>query len=206
MPSPLPFAYDQYRLLTQAGGLSIGWRASRRTRIAVYNYRIPNRSGIQTWPSSRRGARLSPTAAEGLEELDPHRLIYHLPKPGPDGPTQLILLPLELIERIAARVPPPRMHRHRHYGVWAPNAPLRAAVTALVPQPVAVQPSAPAHTAGDEPLDTPHRSPARHLWAMLLARIYEAFPLTCPTCGTAMRIVAFITETSTVQRILNHVL
>jgi len=25
-----------------------------------------------------------------------------------------------------------------------------------------------------------------------LARIYEAFPLTCPQCGTEMRIVAFI--------------
>jgi len=27
---------------------------------------------------------------------------------------------------------------------------------------------------------------------MLLARIYEAFPLTCPPCGTQMRMVAFI--------------
>jgi hypothetical protein len=40
---------------------------------------------------------------------------------------------------------------------------------------------------------------------MLLARIYEAFPLTCPQCDAEMRIVAFITETSTVQRILDHI-
>jgi hypothetical protein len=38
-----------------------------------------------------------------------------------------------------------------------------------------------------------------------LARIYEAFPLSCPTCGTQMRILAFITEASTVQRILNPI-
>ena len=33
--------------------------------------------------------------------------------------------PLELIARIAALVPPPRRHRHRYFGVLAPNSPLR---------------------------------------------------------------------------------
>jgi hypothetical protein len=143
-----------------------------------------------------------PFAAERIEELDRHRLIYHLPKPGPDGRTQLLLSPLELIERIAALVPPPRQHRHRYYGVLAPNAPLRAALTALAPETVIAQPM---ESSGEEPTETPLRAPARYLWAMLLARIYEAFPLNCPTCGTEMRIVAFITEASTVQRILNHI-
>ena len=44
---------------------------------------------------------------------------------------ELHLTPLELIDRIAALVPPPRTHRHRCFGVLAPNSPLRAAVTAL---------------------------------------------------------------------------
>lgn len=44
---------------------------------------------------------------------------------------ELHLTPLELIDRIAALVPPPRIHRHRYFGVLAPNSPLRAAVTAL---------------------------------------------------------------------------
>ncbi len=39
------------------------------------------------------------------------------------------------VDRIAALVPPPRTHRHRYFGVLAPNSPLRAAVTALA-QPV----------------------------------------------------------------------
>jgi hypothetical protein len=55
-------------------------------------------------------------------------------KPGPDGRTQLILSPLELIGCIAALVPPPRQHRHRYYGVLTPNSPLRPAVTALAPE------------------------------------------------------------------------
>ena len=45
---------------------------------------------------------------------------------------ELVLTPLELIKRIAQLVPPPRTHRHRYYGVLAPNSPLRAAVTAIV--------------------------------------------------------------------------
>jgi hypothetical protein len=65
-----------------------------------------------------------PFAADRLEELDAQRLIDHLPKLGPDGRTPLILSPLELIRRIAARVPPPRQHQHRYYGVLAPNPPL----------------------------------------------------------------------------------
>jgi len=38
------------------------------------------------------------------------------------------------------------------------------------------------------------RSPARYLWAMLLARIYKSAPLACPHCGADMRIIAFVTK------------
>ena len=41
--------------------------------------------------------------------------------------------------------------------------------------------------------------------AMLLARIYEALPLVCPRCGSSMRIIAFITASAEVKRILEHI-
>ena len=97
-----------------------------------------DRHGLERLP---RYCARPPFAGERIEELDRHRLIYHLPKPGPDGRTQLILSPLELIERISALVPPPRQHRHRYYGVLASNAPLRAAVTAMAPEAIAVRPT-----------------------------------------------------------------
>jgi hypothetical protein len=53
-----------------------------------------------------------PFALEQLEAIDAHRLIYHLSKPQPDGRTELMLTPLELIGRITALIPPPRVHRH----------------------------------------------------------------------------------------------
>jgi len=34
----------------------------------------------------------------------------------------------------------------------------------------------------------------RYLWAVLLARFYEIFPLRCSRCGTEMRIIAFVTD------------
>ena len=41
-------------------------------------------------------------------------------------------------------------------------------------------------------------------WALLLARIYEAFPLVYPRCGGEMRIIAFITDAGAVRDILTH--
>ena len=141
---------------------------------------------------------------------------------------ELHLTPLELIDRIAALVPPPRTHRHRYFGVLAPNSPLRAAVTALAQaaptQPVTAQ-AEPASTGvgvgvgafgvvqqGDalptqaDPAEpVPPKRPAHYLWAVLIARIYEVFPLLCPNCGGQMRLIAFVTEGTQIEKILNHI-
>ena len=46
---------------------------------------------------------------------------------------------------------------------------------------------------------------AHYLWAVLIARIYEVFPLVCPMCGGQMRIIAFITHSAEIRHILNHI-
>jgi hypothetical protein len=140
---------------------------------------------------------------------------------------ELTLTPLELIERIAALVPPQRTHRHRYFGVLAPNSPLTAAVTALAQaapaQPVTAQAESQAEPASTgagvgvlgvgnalptqavpaEPV--PPKRPAHYLWALLIARIYEVFPLLCPNCGGQMRLIAFITHSADIRQILNHI-
>ena len=116
-----------------------------------------------------------PFALAHLHQLDAEHLIYHNPKPRSDSPRDLVLTPLELINKIAALIPPPRTHRHRYYGVLAPNSPMRGAVTALAPIPVnAPLPEVATETETDSP---PHRAASHYLWAMLLARIYETLPL-----------------------------
>ncbi len=129
---------------------------------------------------------------------------------------------LELIDRIAQLVPPPRTHRHRYYGVLAPNSPVRAAVTAMAQvaaTPVMSNPVADAaHTDAASAVSGPGvaapseaqvkpqpRVPASYLWAALIARIYEVFPLICPHCGGTMRIIAFITFSADIHKILEHI-
>ena len=132
---------------------------------------------------------------------------------------ELYLTPLELIDRIAAFVPPPRTHRHRYFGVLAPNSPLRAAITAMA-APVQAISAQPAQTdtvaglpavapLGSAVLPTPEPAPAKrtahYLWAVLIARIYEVFPLLCPLCGGQMRIIAFIAHSADIRHILDHI-
>ena len=49
------------------------------------------------------------------------------------------------------------------------------------------------------------RPPSHYLWAALIARIYEVFPLICPMCGGQMRIIAFITFSADIHKILEHI-
>jgi hypothetical protein len=136
------------------------------------------------------------------------RLLYRFPKPTPDGCTEIVLSPLQLLERLVAFVPPPRMHRHRYHGVLAPHAGLRAAVVAIGRAPAETpcladpKPASLASGSLDEPPRT--ASSARIRWAVLLARIYEVLPLLCPACGGSMRILAFLTDPPVVSAILLH--
>ncbi len=120
-----------------------------------------------------------------------------------NGQTQLRLTSLELIDKLAALVPPPRIHRHRYYGVLAPNSPFRASVTAMAGLSLAhgaieVQSS-------DDKEEEPKRPPNRYLWAMLLARIYNLFPLICPECGAEMQVIAVIQDKPVINKILESV-
>jgi hypothetical protein len=50
-----------------------------------------------------------PFALDRLRDLDPERLLYESNKPGPGGNGPLRLTPLELLDRLAALLPPPRL-------------------------------------------------------------------------------------------------
>jgi len=42
-------------------------------------------------------------------------------------------------------------------------------------------------------------------WAALLARIYEVFPLICPSCQTPLTFIAFLTDPVPIAQILAHI-
>jgi hypothetical protein len=41
---------------------------------------------------------------------------------------------------------------------------------------------------------------SRTAWAKLMARVGEEFPLQCPSCGGAIRLIALITEAGPIAR------
>jgi len=117
-------------------------------------------------------------------------------------------------------VPPPRTHRHRYFGVLAPNSPRRAEVTAIAApaHPATAQASTtgegalgvvrlgnvpPSQSESAKPV--PPKRPAHYLWAALIARIYEVFSLLCSKCGGQMRLIAFIFEGVQIRRILDYI-
>ena len=124
------------------------------------------------------------------------------------------LTPLELLDRLARLITPPRIHKHRYCGVLAPNARLRQAVVESAgPAGATLQVLQQARQKMElqdvDPADcgpaNRFRKSAARCWALLLARIYECLPLLCPKCGEPMRIIAFILEPTVIERILRHV-
>ena len=133
-------------------------------------------------------------------------------RPGANGVVELT--PFEFLYRLADLIPPPRKHRHRYHGVFAPNHRLRKAVTALAignvskRQEAATGEHAGTAHAGEGCCDA-NQKPRSHdtsriAWAKLLARVGEEFPLECPACGGDIRLIAFITEPGPIRKILTH--
>jgi hypothetical protein len=146
-----------------------------------------------------------PFSMERLHRKGEDHLLYHCPKPQSGGKQgDLIMTPCEFIAKIAALVSPPRTHRHRYFGVLAPNSPFRAAVTAMAPMPV-IPPEVPPPSSDQEEQTHAKRSPARYLWAKLIARIYAVFPLLCLHCGGQMRLISFINDGAEIRNILDHI-
>ena len=123
-----------------------------------------------------------------------HPDLHTLKTPWADGTTHLVLSPLELIEKLAALVPPPRLNLIRYHGVLAPNATDRAAI---VPGP---QAEADEETCNGRHAELP--STYRRSWATLLARVFRIDVTKCPDCGGPMRIIAALTGPSSIRHCL----
>ncbi len=123
---------------------------------------------------------------------------YTLKRPYRDGTTHIVLEPLELMGRLAARVPPPGMHLTRFHGVLAAHSRLLSAVT-------------PAHRgvgATEKTPADPCKPPTpRHVamnWARRLKRVFGIEIECCAHGGGELRILASIEEPQGIATILSH--
>ena len=111
---------------------------------------------------------------------------------------------MELLERLAALTPRPRINLVLYHGVLAPRAAWRKAV--VPPGTIGGGGSKgprdpPVHIEGSDP-DT-ERSPNR-TWAELMQRSFGFDVLACPRCPGRLMLVALIRDPVVVLRILRH--
>ena len=102
-----------------------------------------------------------PLAVGRLTQVSDDLLSFQLKTPWSDGTTAILLSPLELVEKISARVPPPRRNLVRYHGILAPHAKQREKV---------VPASSDSEADSGEPIPT--RRNYRLSWAALLARTF----------------------------------
>jgi hypothetical protein len=135
-----------------------------------------------------------------MATTSPGYVRYALKTPYRDGTTHIVIEPLDFMARLAALVPPPRMHLTRYHGVFAPHSKLRAAVTPAHRGTGASKQPATAAESAKPP--TP-----RHVamsWARRLKRVFGIEIEDCGRCGGKLAIIASIEEPEVIAKILAH--
>ena len=98
---------------------------------------------------------------------------------------------LEFIARVTSHIPDKGQVMVRYYGLYA-NAHRgkirKASLTAF-----------PLRIVEDELRRLPSKG-----WAAMIRKVYEVDPMLCPKCGGAMKVLAFLTNFSVVDRIIDH--
>ncbi len=109
---------------------------------------------------------------------------------------------LEFIARVIDQIPDPRKHSVFYYGFYS-----------NVARGLRMKNQLPDSREQTSPRPTPHQdsafSPAqkaalRRRWADLIRRVYEVDPLICTRCGGQLHIISFITQTTVIRKIGDH--
>ena len=179
---------------------SRGERCASMAGVSVHaNVAVPPRDRQRLERLCRYAAR-PPLAIERLSRLADGRLLYALRHRWRDGTTHVGFEPLELLEKLAALVPPPRVNVVRYHGVLAPAARHRARVVPSESAPTSengsthadceTKPSLGRHSEPEDSLAAPRTR--NYSWVELMRRVFEVDVLECPACQGPMRVLAAI--------------
>jgi Putative transposase len=130
-----------------------------------------------------------------------HNAVGRFPEPGDEelaaGPSRnfQVFDPLDFLAEVTQHIPDPGAHLVRYYRWYSSKSRGQRAQTL---------PSAAAGTG--LPGHPPTAREARKGWAALIKQVYESDPLSCPRCGSAMKIIAFIErhQTEVIEKVLRH--
>lgn len=126
---------------------------------------------------------------------------------------RLKLTAIELLDKLAQLIPPPRRHRHHYHGVLAPNSKYRTKVVEFANQEfnrgktrsfaeIEADDEVIFRAKANSELQSKKRSAN---WAKLIRKVYEVDPLKCEQCVEVMKIIAFIVDATSIQKILSHI-
>jgi len=123
-----------------------------------------------------------PLAQQALTLLPSGDVCLRLKKPWSDGTTAFTFSPMDFLSRLVGLVFPPRMHKVRFHGIWAPHAKLRSKAA----KPAEKPPGCEAH---------------RPKWAELMRQVFGDDVFACPNCppGTKQTVVLVIRAQSIAQ-------
>ncbi len=133
-------------------------------------------------------------AQDRLTELDDGRFYYQFKRVWKSGTQGIFFEGPDLLERLAALVPPPRKHQLRYHGVYAPNSRFQAAVKRLTAE-------------GERALRESERRRRQTywvLWSELLRRTFQVDVSRCPKCQGTMQRVALIRGPEAISALLPY--
>jgi hypothetical protein len=188
-------------------------------------------ANIAVGPDDRAGVErlcryvLRPPVAQDRLSFTPDGLVLvTLKADWHDGTTHVVFTPLELLEKLAALTPRPRINLVVYHGLLAPRA--RGRARAVAQGGAAPEPDHPAASVIDapgadaSPPDVPATPPAADLsdakepprrekprdwkWADLMRRVFDLDVLECPRCGGRMSVIATIEAADVLRKILGH--
>ena len=202
------------------GRAAVGPRAGRRDRrqqvLGGKPYALPPRCGAfngynlhagvvvgaRARPALERLARYvcrPPLAKPRIEESPDGGVVLHLRRPWSDGTTAIELSRLELTQRLAAQVPPPRMHQLFYTGILGRRATWRREVTPRPPRPCGQD------ACSREAAKLRRSGSGRSRWfpwAALLSRVFGVHAWNCPRCGQRMELRAEVVLPPATRKIL----
>ena len=143
-----------------------------------------------------------PVAQERLKLRNDGTISYKMKKAWNDGTTHMIFSPMELVEKLVALVPPPRIHTVRFHGILAPHAKNRSKVAKSRKD---IKEEAEKNMKKDSQSGNPEVKKYKMTWARMLKRVFNVDVEVCSCCGGKTKIIGPVLEKSAIRKILIHI-